>query len=137
MTAKPKARSKCKHPELDKTLRCKSCRELVDIREKKNKYGNKRTDGFDSAREAKRFQVLRAMGIEPECQVTFDLTVEGVHICDYRADFVWQKPHSDGPKTVEDVKPRGKGFKKTAAYRLFVIKKRLMLACHGIEVVEV
>lgn len=131
-------RSRCKHPKLDKYLHCKDCGEKVDIREKKNKYGAKRTDGFDSAKEERRYLELKALGVWPiNRQVSFDLMVKGVHICEYRADFEYEIPYSGGERAVEDVKPRGKAFKKTAAYRLFVIKKRLMMACHGIEVQEV
>lgn len=130
---------KCKHRNLDKDRRCKTCGVLVDIRDKRNKYGNRRTNGFDSAREARRFEELKALGVWPiDRQVKFNLPVNGVHICDYIADFVYDVPYSDGTmRIVEDVKPRGKGFKKTSAYRMFVIKKNLMKACHGIDVVEV
>ena len=136
MTAK---RVSCKHRELDKKLCCKSCGVKVDIREKRNKYGNRRTDGFDSAKEARRYGQLKALGVWPiERQVSFDLTVNGVHICDYRADFVYDVPYSAGKmRIVEDVKPRGQAFKKTPAYRMFIINKRLMLALKNIEVIEV
>lgn len=129
----------CKHPKLDKKLRCKTCGALVDIREKKNKYGARRTDGFDSAKEARRFKELKALGVWPiERQVSFDLDFNGVHICSYRADFVYDVPYSDGTmRIVEDAKPRSQRFKKTAAYRMFVIKKKLMKACHNIDVIEV
>jgi len=132
-------RVSCKHTELNKRLICKSCGVKVDIREKRNKYGNRRTDGFDSAKEARRYGHLKALGVWPiERQVSFDLTVNGVHICDYRADFVYEVPYSDGTmRIVEDVKPRGQAFKKTPAYRMFIIKKRLMLALKNIEVIEV
>ena len=50
----------------------------------------------------------------------------------YVADFVYQK---DGHTVVEDAK----GFKNTSAaiYRVFVIKRKLMLGKYGIRVVEV
>lgn len=130
---------KCKHPRLNSSRCCKTCGVLVDIRAKGNKYGNRHTDGFDSVKEARRFGELKALGVWPiDRQVKFDLTVNGVRICEYWADFAYEVPYSDGKwRVVEDVKPRGKGFKKTDAYRLFTIKKRLMKACHGIEVVEV
>ena len=137
--------SKCKHPKLDKDLRCKDCGENVDIREKKNKHGAKRTDGFDSAREASRYHALRLQenaGViaDLECQTPFDLIVNGHYICKYIADFTYIRmiPGSvAGRRIVEDAKPDGKSFKKTAAYRMFVIKKNLMKACHNIDVVEV
>lgn len=142
MTAKPKARNKCKHPNLDKKLRCKTCHVLVDIREKKNKYGARRTDGFDSAKEARRDKVLasdpRVFGLQR--QKNYPLVVNGILICTYRADFVYvliERPTDPCREVVEDAKPKGKAFKKTEAYRLFQVKKKLMLACHGIEVIEV
>lgn len=47
-------------------------------------------------------------------------------ICSYRADFVYEDAH--GNVVVEDVKGK--------AENLYRIKKRLMLACHGIEIIE-
>ena len=49
----------------------------------------------------------------------------------YVADFVYND--SDGNKVVEDTK----GYKKGAAYDLFVIKRKLMLLVHGIKVKEI
>jgi len=138
LQSKGSKESMCKHPHLDKKLCCKACGVKVDIREKRNKYHAKRTDGFHSAKEARRFATLKSMGVWPiECQVKFDLTVNGVHICEYWADFRYEAPYSAGLMLVEDAKPRGKNFRKTEAYRLFIVKKRLMQACHGIEVIEV
>lgn len=48
----------------------------------------------------------------------------------YIADFVYTE---NGQLVVEDVK----GFKKSKAYDLFVIKRKLMLYVHGIRVREV
>lgn len=61
-------------------------------------------------------------------QERFDLTVNGVHVCNYMADFVYRDEET-GNTVCEDVK----GF-KTSEYR---IKERLMLAVHGIEISEV
>lgn len=49
----------------------------------------------------------------------------------YVADFVYDE--SDGSTKVVDVK----GYRKGAAYALFVIKRKLMKWVHGIEVTEV
>ena len=57
-------------------------------------------------------------------QVTYRLDVNGIHICDYRADFVVE--NSDGTVTVEDTK----GFITPE----FKLKKKLMLVIHGIEI---
>lgn len=48
----------------------------------------------------------------------------------YIADFVYIR---DGKRIVEDVK----GYKKGAAYELFVMKRKLMLLMHGIKVQEI
>jgi hypothetical protein len=50
--------------------------------------------------------------------------------CKYVADFVYID--TDGNKVVEDTK----GYKKGAAYDLFVIKRKLMLWRYGIKVKE-
>ena len=47
----------------------------------------------------------------------------------YYADFVYMQ---DGKQIVEDVK----GYKKGAAYSIFVIKRKLMLYEHGIRIKE-
>jgi hypothetical protein len=137
--------AKCKHPRVDASLHCKTCGDKVDIREKRNKYGNKQTDGFASAKEQRRFQVLKAeqdAGViaDLECQKPFDLIVNGEYIAKYIADFYYLRliPGSvAGKRTVEDVKPAGNSFRKTAAYRMFIIKKNLMRVCHRLDVVEV
>lgn len=49
---------------------------------------------------------------------------------DYIADFVYQKNRET---VVEDVK----GYKRSRAYDVFVIKRKLMLMIHGIKVQEV
>ena len=137
--------AKCKHPRVDANLHCKACGAKVDIREKRNKYHNRKVflDGmwFDSVKESRRWTALQN---DPavrslQRQVTYLLQVNGVNISTYRADFVYVRIISrDGwIEVVEDAKPRGKGFKKTEAYRMFIIKKKLMKACKGIDVVEV
>ena len=49
--------------------------------------------------------------------------------CKYVADFTY---YQDGKYIVEDAK----GYKKGAAYDLFVIKRKLMLWVHGIKIKE-
>jgi hypothetical protein len=99
-----------------------------------SKYRNLKTelDGlkFDSRKEARRYVELRMMeragAIEGlELQVRFPLVVGGVKVCEYVADFVYRV---GGVRIVEDCK----GI-KTPVYKL---KKRLMLAVHGIEILE-
>lgn len=123
-------------------------------REKRaNKYHAKPTDvfmpdgtvrNFASEKEAARFRELdllqRAGQITGlRCQVPFELIprqerADGKweHPCTYIADFVYR----DGCKVVvEDVK--GYDDPKSAAYRLFVIKRKLMLMVHGITIKEI
>ncbi len=61
-------------------------------------------------------------------QQRFNLDVNGVHICMYMADFVYVRTDT-GETMVEDTKGHA-----TEVYKL---KRRLMLACHGIEIQEV
>jgi hypothetical protein len=60
-------------------------------------------------------------------QPSFDLVVNGVLVCRYRADAAYI--NSDGERVVEDTK----GV-KTAVYR---IKRKLMSALHGITIREI
>lgn len=101
---------------------------------KTNKYGAVPTevDGrrFASKKEAARYGELclmeRAGEIQNlECQKRFHLDVNGVHICDYIADFVYQDVTG---LVVEDTK----GF----VTPVYALKKKLMWACHGIAIVE-
>ncbi len=100
-----------------------------------SKYHNVRTtvDGitFASGREAKRYtelklELLAGTITDLELQKPFSLDINGIHICDYIADFVYRR---DGKQVIEDAK--GKRLE------LFRIKKALMLAIHGIAIVEV
>ena len=124
---------------------------------KPSKMRNKRVQtpqgAFSSIREARRYQELLLMAKAGhirllERQTRFPLNVRmshEVHICDYVADFSY---YATGPKnferySVEDVKPYFKSdasrkkYEKTGPYRMFLMKKRLMMACLGIDVVEV
>lgn len=95
----------------------------------------RRVDGilFSSGREARRYQELRALekagvirGLE--LQPRYRLVVNGVEVCSYYADFQYEDLERRRT-VVEDAK----GV-RTEVYKL---KKRLMLACLGIEVEEV
>jgi hypothetical protein len=86
---------------------------------------------FASKREAARYRHLKAEQAAGRiaalrCQVSFPLRVNGSLVCRYRADFLYVRA---GRRIVEDVK----GMRTD----VYAIKKRLMLAVHGIEVVEV
>jgi hypothetical protein len=108
---------------------------------RKNKYGNTKVidpvhGRFDSKREHKRWLhlfELKALNIigDLKRQVRYPLKVDGEHclkVTTYIADFVYRMVET-GEIVVEDAK----GF-KTETYKL---KKKLMLALHGIEISEV
>lgn len=121
--------------------------------EGRNKYRAKPTDvvmpdgtvrHFDSRKEADRFRELDLMQRAGEitglrCQVEYQLIPAQTRAdgrreqpCKYIADFVYR----DGCRVVvEDVK--GYDDPKSAAYRLFTVKRKLMLMVHGITVREV
>ena len=115
---------------------------------KRPKYGNKKIeiDGikFDSLKEAKRYQELlllqRAGEISDlELQPKFEL-IKSVKFADtdrakpairYFADFAYTDVLT-GKRIVEDVK--SKITRESPIYRM---KKHMMLAIHGIEIIEV
>lgn len=106
---------------------------------KPNRYLNKPTtiDGitFDSATEARRYQELKDLEkygeiFELERQPRFPIEVNGHKITRYTADFRYRD--KDGVVHVEDVKsPR------TAQDRAYIIRRKLLFACHGVTVEEV
>jgi hypothetical protein len=86
---------------------------------------------FQSKREAARYSELKLLLhageiSDLERQVRFAMHVNGIHVCDYIADFVYGKGH--GAVVVEDVKGM-----RTPIYRL---KRKLMKAVHDIDIVE-
>ena len=97
-----------------------------------NKYGNQKTEGFDSKREARRYRdlfLLQKAGeiSELQTQVTYELIPKNkkFRAVKYIADFIYMD--SQGEYVVED----SKGMKTD----VFIIKQKLMLHVHGIEVV--
>ena len=120
---------------------------------KPNKYNAKQTDvlmkdgtvrHFSSEKEANRFCELYTMeraGIisDLRCQVPYILIPYQKHEdgkteqpCRYIADFVY---HDGEREVVEDVK--GYTDPKSAAYKLFTVKRKLMLYVWGITIKEV
>ena len=99
---------------------------------------------FDLLREARRFRELAMLRLggavyDLRCQVPFVLIPAQVRAdgsreraCKYVADFVYMK---DGETVVEDVK--GYTRANSLPYRLFVVKRKLMLWVHGIAVREI
>ena len=126
------------------------------------KYGNKKVeiDGieFDSKKEARRYwelsllqragkisdlQLQREFELIPAQYETYprygktgNRLQDGKRCieksCTYKADFCYMQ---DGRLVVEDVK--GYRDPQSAGYAKFVIKRKLMLAVHGIKVIEV
>ncbi len=108
-----------------------------------NKYGAKKTmyDGFlyasikeagyaaklDQLKKAKKADE-RVMGFRK--QVPFPITVNNQKICTYILDFLIT--YSDGRIEHVDVK----GYKKGQAYAMFRIKKKLIMAVFGIDIIE-
>lgn len=85
---------------------------------------------FASRKEAKRYQELRLLERAGKIanltlQEKFQLDIEGVHICNYTADFCYDE---NDQVVVEDCK----GI-RTTSYRL---KAKLMLAIHRIKIYE-
>lgn len=105
-------------------------------REGISKYRNVkvRVDGilFDSKREAGRYGELKLLEkageiTDLELQPEFLIYVGGIRICKYFADFGYK--NKDGERVIEDAKAI-----RTKEYQL---KKRLVRALHGVEIVEV
>lgn len=100
----------------------------------RSKYGAVKTEAdglkFASKKEAKRWMELRMMELGGEIQklerqISYELAVNGLTICCYIADFVYRKGLE---LVVEDTK----GMKTP----LYLLKARLMLAIHGIVILE-
>lgn len=109
----------------------------VRIKVPANKFGAISTtvDGirFASRAEAKRYGelcILQKAGLisDLKCQPRYELSVNGVRVCEYIADFSYIER---GKGVVEDVKSPAT---RTPVY---LLKKKLMKAIHGLEVVEV
>lgn len=111
------------------------------------KYHNIKSHGFDSKKEERRWKELtllqRAGKISGlKRQVPFVLIPtqyeDGKCVekcCKYVADFTYYEHDAIGRPVliVEDVK----GYRESAAYSLFVVKRKLMLQKYGIRVREV
>jgi hypothetical protein len=96
----------------------------------KYKNGKVEIDGikFDSGAEGERYKILKAKekaGLikNLQLQVNYPLIVNGLKICDYRADFVYEV---GGKKIIEDVKGQ--------LHDVFKLKYKLMFACQGITI---
>jgi hypothetical protein len=101
---------------------------------RRSKYGNVRTvvDGilFHSRKEAARYAVLRDLQADGKLsdlrlQVSHQITINGIKVCRYISDFEYTL---EGRHIIEDVKGR-----LTDVYKL---KKKLMSACLGLDILE-
>ena len=101
----------------------------------KSKYRNQKTvvDGitFDSKREAARWQALQLMQkageiTDLERQVRYPIRVNGTEVCCYISDATYRR---EGKLVVEDAK----GHRT----RDYILKRKLMKAALGIDVIEV
>lgn len=95
---------------------------------------------FDSLKEAHRYSQLKLLSraghikdlIADKKQIKWKLTVNGIAIGTYTADFLYWERLGETDKwkmVIEDVK----GHRT----RDYVMKRRLMMACHNIEIREV
>lgn len=100
---------------------------------RRSKYGNVKCKAhgltFDSKVELARYRFLMEQARDGKISglrhhVEFPCVVNGIEICKYEADFLYGK--KGGKIIIEDVK----GV-QTAVFR---IKKKLMLACNGLEI---
>jgi len=105
--------------------------------DKRSKYGNRKVivEGikFDSEKEGNRYRVLKIAEFGGEIsnlrlQKVYELKVEGRKVCKYKADFVYIR---NGVEVVEDVKSE-----ITRKARVYRIKKKLMKAIYGIDILE-
>lgn len=89
---------------------------------------------FDSRKEAKRYLELlprwRAGEIQAlDLQKRIRLIVNGIVVCTYVADFAYIEK---GKRVVEDVKSR-----ITRKLPVYILKKKLLKAIYGVEIMEV
>jgi hypothetical protein len=103
-------------------------------KEKRNKFGNRKVDGFDSAKEYRRYHELRLRAklgeiVDLKTQVRFELVPKqkGERAAHYDADFTYTEV-ATGEFVVEDAK----GFRT----RAYILKRKLMQRVHGITIRE-
>lgn len=120
----------------------KQFNDILDVKKdkKSNKFGAIKTEYkgriYDSKKEAKRAFELDAMirageVIKVEYQPKYELVVNGTKVSNYFGDFRVYYP--DGRVEVEDVK----GLKRGASYQIFRLKKKLVKAIFGIDIIEI
>jgi len=130
--------------QVKKQIAKSEIRQIADNfqKEKRNKYGNEKTDGYDSKKEKRKHEellMLEKKGLikNLKTQVPFVLIPsqkdESGKIIErsvkYIADFVYEV---DGITNILDVK--SDPTRKNSTY---IIKRKLMLYVHGIRIIEV
>ena len=96
--------------------------------------GHKKLQFIGSQVEAKRYSMLKLLErqgdlSELKCQVKYSLDIGDNHICNYNADFEYID--YKGVRITEDAKA------KVWRDEMYLMKKKLMLAIHGIVIQEV
>ena len=104
----------------------------------RSKYGNIKVEAqgqkFGRVGERDRFFYLSEAQREGrirnlKSQVPYTLTVNGYAICKYIADFVYEI-HYGYERRIETIVEDFKGIKT----KEYILKEKLMLACHGIKI---
>lgn len=111
-------------------------------RPKKTKYRNRRiktTDGwFDSKGEMCRWLFLkdcqkRGLIYDLQRQVHYDLSIDGWHICDYVADFVYKISPPPGERMLSGIAPVVEDFKGVLT-DVFKLKAKMFRAVYGYHI---
>jgi uncharacterized Fe-S cluster-containing protein len=104
------------------------------------KFGNRKTNGYASKREAKRAEELKLLekahkivGLREQVEFELIPKQDGERSCKYVADFVYDQYEDDSKLSVRRVVEDAKGY-RDPVYR---IKRKLMLQVHGIRIREV
>lgn len=116
------------------------CQECSSPATKEQKFcrwckSDKKPDKFDSKEELSRWHVLKQqekLGLirNLQRQVDFKIEVNGVPICTYKADFNYDEKKGDVWESIVEDKKGG----DATITKEFLLKKKLMLACYGIDI---
>lgn len=103
------------------------------LRNIKTEYNGRKYDSKKEAKRAYELDTLLSLKLIKSYEPQFIIRIEhnGVKICKYICDF--RIVNLDGSVTYEDVK----GYKKGNAYSMFRLKKKLVLAFHNINIIEI
>lgn len=93
---------------------------------------------FDSTREARRYQDLALMQQAGQIrglrrQVPFAIEIKGAHICEWRADFVYEEIHKHNGETARTERYEDSKGHRTEVY---LLKKKMVEAYYGIKILE-